>query len=483
MITSGLSGCLDESGDGNEDERVPLTLGVTSISSDESAQSFNLEIILYNITNRVMSFDGELRIIIKDPDYMELMNRTYLVKKEDFTSRKNGIILTIFYTLSIPYSDLSFVSEAMKVDPVENLRVYAWFTYKNTTIREYELWKDPTNVCIEDVVVDEENETVDLEMYLYDSSKYNTKGPGTLELTAWDSEDFEMYNGAYQVRNDDYWLRFYDEIFHISYEVSIPFSEFKTSHDRLEDKPGPPGILQIGRRMRFGCEFSFGNTDLVTGPEHLATHVNRVVIPEALLYPNEFPTAVLEGPRYVVLNKHTTFSARKSTDDLYPHNLTFVWFWGDGNFSDESSMNYSFHVYKEPGEFNISVMVIDAEDYASFANLTIQVVPNPYIIVNEAGVVTDGGDHHNKSFVNITIWNVLGGEAVDVPPLDPKLFDDATERAMWNGTDGTPPDYLPFNGRMTLVLYFEYLPSGATEPQPFEAVRLNIWMREFILEG
>lgn len=314
MITSGLLGCLDETDD--EEPMVPLTLGVTSISTDESSGTLDLEIKLYDRNDKVMMHDGEFRLIIKDPDYSELLNRTFMVNAKDFEKSRTGIVTTYYYTISIPYYDLAYFTDAMKEDPNVNLRFFVWFTYDEVTIKEFEIWPPPDDVRIEDVEVDEDNETVRIGMYCYDRDDFNTKGPGTLRLTIWDSDDMEMYSGTYKVRDQDFWFRFYNDTYYVSYEVDIPFAEFQTSHDRMVDKPGPPGELEIGRLMRIGCEFSFGNTNIVVGPNHVATYNTRIEIPEALLYPNEFPTAVLEGPKYVVLNKYTTFSSRKSTDDL-----------------------------------------------------------------------------------------------------------------------------------------------------------------------
>ena len=478
-----MAGCLEGTEEDDGNGKVPLTLGLTSITGNDATQSFDLIVKLYDEDDKVMTYKGELRIMIKDTEYVELYDRSHAVTKADFKVWRSGTIKHIDLPISVPYSDLSRVSEEMRDDPWEHLRIYTWFTYDETTINEYELWNTPTFVAIEEVVVDEGNETVHMEMFLYDSAEINTKGTGTLRVIAWDSEEFVMLDQTFEVRNEDYWFRFEDELYLVSYEIDVPYDEFEISHDRRVDKPGIPGILEIGRHMRFGAEFTFGDTHLVTGPEHGAAYNTLTEIPEALLYPNDFPNAALDGPEWVAQGKSTTFSARRSTDDLYQDELTFIWFWGDDNVTDESPMNFTQHAYEEPGEYCVTVMVIDTEGYADLANLTIQVVPNPYVIVNEAGKMTDGGEHHNKSFVNITIWNILGGEGVGVPTMDPVLYDDASNAAEWNGTDGTPPTFLGFNGSVTLVLYFEYRPGGAELPQPFDAVRLTLWSREFQLEA
>ena len=106
--------------------------------------------------------------------------------------------------------------------------------------------------------------------------------------------------------------------------------------------------------------------------------------------------------------------------------------------------------------------------------VTIEIVANPLITVEDVGIVTVAGEHFNDTYVVITLENVLKGEAIDITALTASLYDASEEMASLNGTDIDWPTYLPFGGEETITLYFTY-------EGEFDPAKLKIWTREYIL--
>jgi PKD repeat protein len=149
--------------------------------------------------------------------------------------------------------------------------------------------------------------------------------------------------------------------------------------------------------------------------------------------------------------------------------LTFEWSWGDGTFDDTHSQPTTSHAYQRAGTFNVLLTVRDSEGGEDSVGLQLEVLHNVTIHIDEVGTVTDPGEHHNNTYITLTVTNAAPFP-VDLPPLEPVLYDSSGNMAEHNGTVGTFFSRLDVDGSMVLTLYFVYAPTSV--PEEFNPTRM-----------
>ena len=342
-----------------------------------------------------------------------------------------------------------------------------WFTFGETTLKSPRRYDGPTDVFSQIIDVDETGETLTVEVGLYDEEGYITKRDGELRFMIRDTTGFEMYNGTRSVSASEFEViwNIDEDYYDADYHGEIDFDALQLSNDRL------PG----GKEMMLETWFSFDG--VTVNQDYFADLIPlfAVEIPDALLVPNEPPVPHLTTEPIGVVGRSHLFNASGSTDDTGADILSFGWVWGDLSSPDMYTSNVTSHVYTEPGVYEVTLNVSDFEGAWSNTTVTVEIVDNPVITVEDVGTVTEAGEHFNDTYVVIKLNNVLTGETVDVAALTATLYDASETMATLNGTDIEWPTSLGSGEEVTITLYFVH---GAGE---FEPARLVIWEREFPL--
>jgi hypothetical protein len=323
-------------------------------------------------------------------------------------------------------------------------------------------WKNPTEIELDSIDVNELNETVSITFSLGDKDGMMTRASGSVRVAIWDSKDFEMLNGTYDVKAKDFESFTLLGLKVATYTFEIPFSDFQKSHDR--------GYDMNDNSMHGMAWFTF--KDNTFGDEY--DWLNPT-IPDALLHPNEAPEADLtvDNPGYVGMAVVVNGSA---STDLEMGDLDYEWDWGDGDTippiiaeAEES------HVYDTAGTYTIIMKVIDPEDAEATKSMEVVIEWSLGITVNSWGIVPDG-DYVNQTYVELLIENMAPGETA-TPQAGVggiKLKNAADEMTDDNGTDVAIPGTIADGGSVTVMIYFD--PADG-----FDATKIDVWGREFTL--
>jgi hypothetical protein len=306
-----------------------------------------------------------------------------------------------------------------------------------------------------------------VEVSLIDEFGFITKSDGELRFMVRDTTGFEMYNGTTTVTAAEFEMIWDpdEDYYDADYHGDIDFSDLELSNDRLPD----------GKEMMLETWFTFGGVTVNQDEYASLIPFLAVEIPQALLVANLPPVPQIETESIGAIDAGHTFSARETTDDTGNEDLWYEWDWGDGTQKESFLLNYSIHVYKEAGIYDLTLNVTDFEGGWDLLTVTIEIVANPFITVDDVGIVTEAGEHYNDTYVVVTVENVLKGKAVTVPALTAALYDASEDMASLNGTDVDWPTYIGFGGEEVVILYFS---SGLVD---FDPVKLVIWDREFQL--
>ncbi len=465
VIASYLAGCVEE--DSGVDYETPFNVWMEEISTNEAEQRFEMKLQLTDVDDFVTEYDGEFRVIIYDEGLNQVMDKTYKAKAKDFTTEQVNFVFDTWYDINVPWSEIPDLTPAMKDNPEVNVTVEVWFTFGDTVIKSPPRFDDPVEVFSRIIYVDEVNEIVTVEVSLFDEYEYITKKDGELRFMIRDSTGFEMYNGTTTVTASEFEILWDDdeEYYVADYHGDIDFDDIELSNDRMLD----------GREMALETWFTFDGVTVNQDEYASLLPILAVEIPQGLLVANLPPVPHIATESIGAIDAVSKFSARETTDDTGNEGLWYEWDWGDGTQKESFLLNYSVHVYKEAGIYDVTLNVTDFEGGWDLLTVTIEIVANPFITVDDVGIVTEAGEHYNDTYVVVTVENVLNGEAVTVPALTAALYDASEEMASLNGTDVDWPTYIGFGGEDVVILYF------SSEIVGFDPVKLVIWDREFQL--
>ena len=316
-------------------------------------------------------------------------------------------------------------------------------------------WKAPTQLVLGKFAANEENERIVINITLGDSGGLVTQADGTLRVAIFDSNDVEMLNKTWDIKGKDFAVYKDGGVTNTDYELHIPFADFTKSSDR-------------GGTMRAMVWFTYKDNTWLKEWD-FGWFINPD-IPDALLLPNETPTADLEGPTTGFTDVSLEFDASGSTDpedDL--GDLRFEWDWGDGETSTIFVDEIESHSYDEPGTYTVTVNVSDSEDAFELATIEVTVDWVLALTVNGIGIVSEAGEHHNDTWVELYIMN-QAAETVTVPGLAAHLVSIADTDLENNGTDIVVPTSLGPGDGVTVIIYFD-------TPEGYEPLSLRVMNR------
>jgi hypothetical protein len=327
-------------------------------------------------------------------------------------------------------------------------------------------WKNPVSVSFDDITIEETNETIEVTISLEDKDGSYTRATGTIRVALFDSDDFEMLNATFDVKDKDF-----DSLVILGLKISqytqeIGFNALQKSHDRGYDILGGDNAMH-GMVWFTWKEQTFEDT-------YDIGWLNPT-IPEGLLHPNEAPEGdlVVTNPGFVGMAVVCNGSASM---DLEGGTLDFEWDWGDGDTIDRlfASAEES-HVYDVAGTYTITMMVFDPEDANDTVTMDVTIEWSIDITVNSWGIVAEG-DYENQTYVELLIENAAA-EEVELPTAGMdgiKLMDASDATVDANGTDVDIPATLAVDGDVTVMVYFD-------PEEGFTATKIDVWGREFAL--
>ena len=169
MMATSFSGCIgDDGGDNGDDEKVDWQPPVKAIADvvdiDEDGERFIINVTLSDADNNRTMWDLELRLIAKDQDDFEMLNKVWDIKVEEFTVIKVDKRSQPVYELEIPFSD--FAKSQNRVNNMDDryrgmLYFVTWITYDGSTYKQSEFIKTGYRIPIA-LLVPNENPVADL---------------------------------------------------------------------------------------------------------------------------------------------------------------------------------------------------------------------------------------------------------------------------------------------------------------------------------
>lgn len=317
-------------------------------------------------------------------------------------------------------------------------------------------WKTPTQAIFDSLSVNETGQVVEVDFSLADKDDRYTKASGTLRVAIWDSDDFQMLDKTFDIKEKDFFSFVILGLTAASYELQIPFADLAKSHDWGYDVLGE----FTERKMHATIWFEYKE---VTFTDEYNSEFLNPVIPEALLHPNDAPVGdlVVSNPGFVGMMVMCDATASSDPEGGY---LDFEWEWGDGHTTpsilagDEES-----HSYDAPGTYTITLTVTDPEDAIDVETVDVTVIWILALTVNEWGVVAEG-DYVDQTYVELNIHNEDALAATNLPAAAFWLLDDTTGREEYNVVVPDVPATLAADGDLTLMVYFD-LTEGFTATQ------------------
>jgi hypothetical protein len=127
LVATALAGCVDENGNGVEWEN-PTQMVIGDFSADDTNEWVVVNITLGDKSDLVTQADGTLRVAIFDDNDVEMLNKTWEIKKDDFAEWEILSVTSTAYELHIPYADIT-----KSDDRGGTMYAMAWFTWKEET--------------------------------------------------------------------------------------------------------------------------------------------------------------------------------------------------------------------------------------------------------------------------------------------------------------------------------------------------------------
>jgi hypothetical protein len=319
-------------------------------------------------------------------------------------------------------------------------------------------WKTPTKVFFEGVglSVNETGQMVEIDFSLGDKDDRYTKASGTLGVTIWDSDDFEMLNKTFEIKGKDFFSIVILGLKATSYNLQIPYADMAKSHDW-----GYDGLGEFTeRKMHAMISFEYKGK---TFTDEANSEFLNPVIPEALLHPNDAPVGdlVVNNPGFVGMMVACDATA---SSDPEGGRLDYAWDWGDGSTTPSILAGAEeSHEYDAPGTYTITMTVTDPEDATNIVTEDVTVIWVLSLTVNDWDVVAEG-EYINQTYVELTIHNEDTLAATNLPASGFWLLDDTTGREEYNVSVPDVPTTLDPGGDVTLMVYFD-LSEGFTATQ------------------
>jgi len=358
-------------------------------------------------------------------------------------SRKIGVVAVLIAAVLVTMGLAGCVSEGDDVD-----------------------WTKPTQAMLDDIDVNEANETLSITVSLADKEGVDTRASGSVRIAIWDSMGFEMLNKSYDVSSKDFDAISILGLKLSSYTFEIPFSDLAKSHDRGYD------TLAGDNAMHGMASFTYKET---TFSDTYDMGWLNPTIPDALLLPNEDPQAdlMVTNPGYVGMSVVCNGSA---STDLEGGLLSYEWDWGDGDvISSLIGEAEESHIYDTAGTYTITMKITDPEDASAVKQMDVTVDWALDISISSWGIVAEG-TYLNQTYVEILIDNMAPAEiSTPTAGVDGILLKDAADMSTENnGTDIAIPATIAIDGDVTIMVYFD-------PAEGFTATQIDIWGRMLAL--
>ncbi len=140
MVATVLAGCTDDDNGITWEYPTRILLSLP-VASDEN-EWIVINITLGDSSALVTQADGTFRVAIFDDDDVEMLNKTWEVKKDDFAEWKTGGVTNTAYELHIPYADITKSGARGGT-----MYTMVWFTWKDQSFTDdwhLGIWGDPS---------------------------------------------------------------------------------------------------------------------------------------------------------------------------------------------------------------------------------------------------------------------------------------------------------------------------------------------------
>ena len=360
----------------------PASLSLDSIDTDEGDQGLDLYFHLIDRQGRATEWNGMLTVQLTDENFDIVYENVLRVRAADFTTVNVGGFVDTYYLLNVPFDHMSHVTERMMTLSDTDVSVYATFTFGQQTLRaERWWWPAPTYVKVEDYYIDEEEEWILYDVFLFDDTWRSAKWSGDLRITVHDSNGAEMYNGSEPIAAADFNMLAWGDVGWAWYRGWVLYEDMRLSSDRIEDK----GDNESGRWMRVLAEFRYEGVHLRQDPDGHTAAKNTMAIPDGLLMANEPPTVRLTADRFGLTEREHHFDASGTRDDMGTEGLTYEWSWGDGTLSEATAGPLMMHTFTRAGSFMVQLTVTDIEGASTTVEMDVKVLQDPRVDPDDFG--------------------------------------------------------------------------------------------------
>jgi hypothetical protein len=381
----------------------PASMTLDEVSADDANETFLLTFHLWDAEQRATEWDGRMGLRLADENMFYVLEKDFRVRSDDFTTTKGDSTVDTVLHVTVPYDELSHITEAIRFAPELLLSVHATFSFgSETLVSEVWWWTPPSSVVVDRVTVDEEAQEIELGVELLDLRGRTTKSVGELRFIIWDSTGNEMYNDTIQIDATDFSFLAIGRFAYVWFLTGIPFEDIELCQDRLESDDGKGS----GRTMRVFAWFTSDVTEVRQDPNGEVALDRAQRIPDALLLENQPPRPELEADRIGLVDTEKAFDASGTWDDLGTEGLVYVWSWGDGTVEEVTHTPITTHSFSRAGTFTVDLRVIDAEGASATANVSLEIFQNPRVDPEDIGS-NSPGDRLRDSYLAIRVGDIL----------------------------------------------------------------------------
>ncbi len=360
----------------------PASLSLDSIDTDEGDQGLDLYFHLIDRQGRATEWNGLMTVQLTDENFDIVYENVVRVRAADFTTVNVEGVVDTYYLLNVPFDHMSHVTDRMMTLSYIDVSVYATFTFDQQTLRaERWWWPAPTYVKVEDYYIDEEEEWILYDVFLFDDTWRSAKWSGDLRITVHDSNGAEMFNRSEPIAAADFNMLAWGDVGWAWYRGWVLFQDMRLSSDRIEDK----GDNESGRWMRVLAEFRYEGVHLRQDPDGYTAAKNTMAIPDGLLMANEPPTVRLTADRFGLTEREHSFDASGTRDDMGTEGLTYEWSWGDGTLSEVTADPLMMHIFTRAGSFMVQLTVTDIEGASTTVEMDVKVLQDPRVDPDDFG--------------------------------------------------------------------------------------------------
>lgn len=149
MVSALLCGCISDDGDDGVKWDKPTQVRVEKVQIDDVSKNVNVTLKLYDAKDQVTEWDVQLRLICVDSKDFEMLNKTYDIKDDDFTSETVSNVVDTWYTTAIPFVDFAKSTDRiLGIFTGKQMTIYAWIVYDDNTFKQ-----DPTHLVTNTVEI------------------------------------------------------------------------------------------------------------------------------------------------------------------------------------------------------------------------------------------------------------------------------------------------------------------------------------------